>query len=116
MKELDFSNQVGKKITITEKSKSRTFYVYVADITHITCNEYVSTVHLADGTKCEEARKLTHFAKDLKKYDFRRANHHTLINAKHLSISQTISGKRHIQVHNTDIVVSKRNVHLFKER
>jgi len=36
MKELDFSGQIGKKITIREKSKSRTFYLNVEDIVYIT--------------------------------------------------------------------------------
>ena len=114
MKELDFTEQIGKKITITEKSKSKTFYLNVEDITHVTCDEYVSTIHLIDGTKCEQAYTLKYFKKRLAKYDFRRANHQTLVNAKHLITSQTINGKKYIKVHNTDIVVSRRNVSSFK--
>jgi DNA-binding LytR/AlgR family response regulator len=112
MKKLDYSKQIGQKIVITEKSEKS--YMNMEDITHITCNGYVSTVHLINTkTTYSEAYLLKYFEKELKDFGFQRANDHTLVNKKHLSHSQTVNGKKYIYAHNIEIAVSKRNASAF---
>jgi DNA-binding LytR/AlgR family response regulator len=104
---MDFSRQSGKKILIVEKTKRS--YVNMEDITHISCDRYVSIIHLVDGTKKDStAQQFNEFEKKLEKYGFWRLNRKTLANGKHFSEDQTVNRKKHIMVYNTDILVSRR--------
>ena len=105
--EYDFSRQIGKIICIAEKTKKT--YVKVEDITHICCDEYVSSVYLLNGQKYSTSHGLTSFEEELGEYGFVEANNHTLINRKHLSISWISQGKKYIKVNDIEIVVSRRH-------
>jgi DNA-binding LytR/AlgR family response regulator len=111
--EYDYSKQIGHKIMISEKSKR--IHVNMEDITHITCDGYVSTVHLVDETKYSEARLLKHFEEELADYGFLRTSHNILVNSKYLLKEQTIKGRLHLSVHGIEIVVSKRKASVFRK-
>jgi DNA-binding LytR/AlgR family response regulator len=110
---LDYDKQSGKKILITEKMKS--FYINLEDITYISCDKTVSTVHVVnrkDGYSM--ARLLKSIENELVEYGFMRVKHHILVNTKYLTEMQIIDGKQHITINNTDIVVSRRKVSSLK--
>ena len=106
----DTGKQVGKIVSIVEKSKI--FYVNMEDIMHITCDGYVSTVYLANGTAYSSARLLKLYEEDVEQYGFLRANRHTLVNIRHISDVQRT--KRILHIGDIIISVSKRKISLFK--
>ena len=114
MIDLDYSNQIGKKILIPEKSK--TTCVDVVDITHISCDDYVCTVYLVNKEEgISTVRSLNDMEEELKKYGgFTRIHRNTLMNDKYFHGSWTVKGKKYFKVHNTEIVVSRRKWVLFK--
>ena len=111
MPTVDFSQQNGKKFVI--KERSRKSYVNMESILYFECDSYVSSIYLADGTKQGVARTLKDIEKELEKYGFRRANHRTLVNCKHILSSETINGKKQLIVNDTVIIVSKRKSSMF---
>ena len=111
MSTIDYSQQIGKKFIIIERSKKT--YVNMEDIVYFKCEGYVSVVYLVDGIKHEVARMLKDIEKELEKYGFRRANHRTLVNCKHILSSQTINGKKQLIVNDDIIIVSKRKASMF---
>jgi DNA-binding LytR/AlgR family response regulator len=112
---MDFSKQIGKKLLIVEKTKR--YFVDMEDITHITCDRYLCIVHLVDeAKKYSTAQQLNEFKKKLEKYGFWLLNRKTLANGKHFSEDQTMNRKKHIMVHNTDIVVSRRQRSQFESK
>ena len=112
--EHDFSKQIGKKISITEKTK--TFYVNVEDITYISCNGTVSTIHVINEKKGYFAtRRLKSFEADLGKYGFLPVNRHTLVNIKYLSCIWTEQGKKYVMINDVEIAVSRRKSAVFKK-
>jgi len=112
---LNYSKQFGKKILITEKSKS--FYINLEDITYISCDKTVSTVHVMNKKETYSmAKLLKNFEKYLEDCGFIRANRNTLVNIKYLSAIHVENGRKHITINNIDIIVPKRKVSLFKGR
>ena len=115
MIKLDYSKQIGKKFLISEKSKS--FCVDVADITHISCEENVSTIYLVNEKNgLSTVRSLNEFEKEVEEYGgFLRVSQKVLINVKYFSGFRVVKRKKYIMVHDTEIAVSKRKSMLFKK-
>jgi len=108
----DISKQIGKRIPIIEKSVVS--YVDMEKITHITCDGYVSIIHLINGLKYPVARLLKHFEEELAEYGFLRVNRHTLVNIRY--VDDTKISERILRIGETIITVSKRKLHLCKKK
>jgi len=108
MIKLDYSKQIGKKIVIQERSKSTS--VEIVDITHVSCDEHVCTVHLVnDPVGISTVYSLDDFEKEMQEYGgFTRTHHNRLVNDKHFKGTRTAKGKKYVKVHDTEIAVSKR--------
>ena len=77
MIKLDFNKHNGKIIFITGKTEC--FRLKVKDITHITCEGYVSSIYLDDGSKYDTTHWLKCFEDILKDDGFFKVSRNTLI-------------------------------------
>jgi DNA-binding LytR/AlgR family response regulator len=109
--EWDISKQIGKRVAIVEKSKIS--YVDMENITHITCDGYVSTVHLVNGNDYFSAHLLIDYEKDNSHYGFLRVNRKTLVNIRHVTDTQRT--QRILHIGNIVITVSKGKMSLLKK-
>ena len=113
--EFDFSKQVGKRISIKEKSSAH--YVNIEDILYIECVGYLSTLFLIEGKLFCVSKLLKEYEKNLSEYSFLRVNYYTLVNPKHISdIITTKEGQKRIKVGEKEIDVSRRRAYLFKKK
>ena len=113
MIKVDFNKQNEKIITITGKSNS--FRTNVKDITHIVCDEYVSTVHLINGTKYDVTRLLKCFEESFKDDTFFKVARNTLINTEQVGI-RIVHKERSIDINGIIIKASRRRFALLKKK
>ncbi len=79
----DFSCQKDKKITVHEKNK--THQVDMEKISHITCDCYLSTIHIIDSQETiTHSKLLKYYETELSEYGFIKTSRNTLINLKHI--------------------------------
>ncbi len=102
----------GVKIALAEKGK--THWVDITTITHVTCNGYLSTVHLTNSEKITLSRLLKQFEAEFTHLGFIRVNRNTLVNQHH--VKQYAGGTKRQLLLTTGhcIEVSRRKVYLFK--
>ncbi len=110
--EFDYSEQLNKKIRISEKNKST--WVEVESISHLVCEGYLTTIHLTTNESITCSMLLKQFQEILDVYGFLRANRNTLVNGKHIDCIIFKKGKRSIFINNIEVKVSRRKAFLFK--
>lgn len=108
----DFNCQNGRKIKIV--SKSKTLFFEIAEITHIECDGYLSTVYSLNSQPFVVAKLLKLFERELSDYGFLRVNKCTLVNLLH--VKEYSSGKERILTLKNDIKIniSRRKVFHFR--
>lgn len=111
----DHSCQRDKTIIIKEKNK--TSQVKVSEITHITCDSYISDINLLENKNTINVSKLLkNFEEELSGVGFFRANRNTLINIKNVDNLQTRKNKCCIiLVNKTEIEISNRKLSMLKK-
>ncbi|MDL2254725.1 LytTR family transcriptional regulator DNA-binding domain-containing protein [Bacteroidales bacterium OttesenSCG-928-J16] len=110
--DIDYNKQIGIKISV--KTKSKISYIFIEEILFITCSGNFCTITLIDKREIDIVRPLKEFEEDLKNYNFLRANHHTLVNGKHISEVKNSKGKKNIKIGNEIVHISRRKYFLFK--
>ena len=109
---IDFSKQIGKKLAIVEKRKTR--LIDIVTITYLECDGYITTIYLINHEKIDVSKLLKQFENELTEYGFIRANHKSIVNPRFITgILATNCGKI-IQINNSEIKVSRRKAFLFK--
>jgi len=112
MIKIDLNKQNEKIIIITGKLDS--FHAKVKDITHITCEETVSIVHLADGSEYPATLSLRCFEKNLKDDRFFKIHRNMLINTVCVG-PRMIHKERSININGIIIKASRRRFALLKK-
>jgi DNA-binding LytR/AlgR family response regulator len=107
-----------QKITITDKSK--TYCIKTADITYITCLDYVCTFHVVNKESGLPAtRQLKYHEEKLNGCGFFRVSRQTLVNIDYIVCLQTIckEGKKtwSVNVNGKNIETSRRKYYLLKK-
>jgi len=108
---LEFSKQANKKLAIVEKRKTR--LIDIGTITYLTCDGYVTTIHLLNQETISVSKLLKHFENELEEYGFLRANHNTIVNPKNMTGILSNNGETIVQINNLEIKVSRRKKFLF---
>ena len=108
-----FNKQVGGKIPLRKKTGG--FYINMGEITHITCDGYVITIHLINKETHCLTGSLKYFENDLKKYGFFRANRNILINVVYIIDFQLTHKEKNVNLHGINIHVSRRKVAQLKK-
>lgn len=103
------TNDLQKK-TCLKVGKGITRMVSSNEITHLVCDEYITTVFLIDGNKITISRLLKCFEEELKPFGFIRPNRCTLVNAYHIDKVSTVERKRYIHIGDFTIPVSRRKI------
>lgn len=107
----DFSQQQGQRIIIHGKSKTE--YLDVTDITHISCEDALVTAHTSNFS-VSATKQLKEFEDELSDLGFIRINRSTLINQAHIK-SYTGGDNKSIALTNGETFsVSRRKAHLFR--
>ena len=110
----DYSCQINKGVIAKEKGKST--QIEMEKITHITCEGYLSSIHLTDREEPIKVSKLLKlYEGELLEFGFLRANNNTLVNTKNI-VNLTKEENYNITLtSNKQIKISRRKLHLFKE-
>ncbi|MEI6349283.1 MAG: LytTR family transcriptional regulator DNA-binding domain-containing protein [Bacteroidota bacterium] len=108
---IDFNNQKNTKLQLTEKNKS--IFVEIEAITYLQCDGYITSIHLINEETVVVSKLLKHFEKELSVVDFKRVNHSTLVNLKHVTSIHTENGQKLINIKDATIKVSRRKSFLF---
>jgi two-component system LytT family response regulator len=109
---LDYSSQIGKKITTKGYQKS---CISLEDIMFIQCDGELSTIFLNDQSKVDEIKTLKEFEDDLSDKGFIRINRNTIINGKYITMVNTNYSKRVVYLGKIELSISKRRLILFKQ-
>ena len=107
-----FSLQRDKKVVAKDKNVSR--LVDIEKITHLTCESYITTVHIINNEDITVSRLLKYFEIELAEYGFLRANRNTIVNAKNVSGFRNGSEGYIVLVNGEKIKISRRKMHVFK--
>jgi DNA-binding LytR/AlgR family response regulator len=99
---------------ITIKAKRDLLFIPISNITHITCNTYLCTIHLLEKKQISIVKTLKKFEKELSDKGFIRINHNVLANIK--CINSYSSENRCVSFINNEICsVSTRKIKNLKE-
>jgi len=109
---IDYSGQIGKKITTKGHHK---ICVHVESIMYIQCHEGLTTMFLHDKSKVEEIKSLKAFEEDLCGMGFIRISRDTIVNGKYITKVSTNFGKRMVCLTEIALNVSKRRLIFLKE-
>ena len=101
--------------TVIVKQRGETHQLEMEKITHITCDGYLSSIHLIDKEESIKVSKLLKlFEEELIEYDFIRVNNNTLVNIKNIASVKNKEKQIIINSTNQQIKISRRKLHLFK--
>ena len=108
----EFRCQRDKKVILKEKCKTN--MVDMEKITHLTCESYLTTLHLIDNITITISKQLKHFEAELAEYGFIRVNHNTIINTK--CILSILGGCKRmiILTNNSNVRISRRKMFYIK--
>jgi len=109
---IDYSSQLGKKITTRGNKK---FCLHIESILYILCEGDFSTLFLNNHTRVHEIKPLKAYEEELCDMGFIRISRNTLINGKYITKIINNSGKRMVYL-GDDIVlhISKRRLNEVK--
>lgn len=97
-----------EKDKITVKTQGKINMIVISDITHITCDGYVSTIHTICENNTKVSKLLKEFENELAECGFIRVNHCTLVNFKHITAIKLNKIRTLLLTNNTNIVISRR--------
>jgi len=99
----------GKKLLINEKGRKR--YIDIENITHITCEGHISTIHTINNKSISVYKLLKEFEKELQEYKFVRTHHKSICCLFNVSEYKKIN-KKHILVlkNNQKVEISARKL------
>jgi len=101
---IDYSKQTGKKIT-TKGDKKR--FININEITHIKCEDYLSTIFLNNGAKIHEVKTLREFEKELAELGFFRIRSNIIVNGNYITEVDTRICKRTVKLEKNDFIVAR---------
>ena len=110
---IDYSNQIGKKISTTGKQKT---FIDVSDILYLECQNIYTTIFMnIKGNKIcfMEAKSLKKYENELKEYGFFRVNNNTLVNGNYIT---KINSKNLFLGEEINIKISRRRYSLLKKQ
>lgn len=108
----DFSKQKDQRIIIKEKNLIR--YINVEDIKYITCDGYISIIHLSNTKKISVSKLLKLFESELNLLEFKRANRSTIVNILYIK-KITIGTNAELElISGETIPISRRRVSCFR--
>ena len=113
MIKIDFNAQNEKMISITGRSEF--FCAKVGNITHITCDSYLSTIHLVNGATYFTVHLLKRLEEKLVEHGFYRVHHHTLINTEHIIYVQMTPKEGSVDINGNTIKMSRRKGEQLKK-
>lgn len=110
--EKDFSYQKDKKLVL--KEKGRTHLVEIDNITHITCEGYITKIHTIKNEDIIISKLLKYFEIELAEKGFIRANHNTIVNLSKIDSIQ--SGKKRLVIldNGIEVNISRRKMCKFR--
>lgn len=108
---LDFSNQKEKKLSITEKR--RTKFIDIDAITHLQCDGYITIIYLNNNESIAVSKLLKLFENELTEHGFLRANNNTIINTRYITGIYSKSDGKVVEINNLQIKISRRRLFLF---
>lgn len=107
----DYSQQFGQRIVIHGKSKTQ--YLDITTITHISCKNAIVTTY-TDDLSIPTTKQLQDFENELTELGFIRINRSTLINQIHIK-SYSGGEKKTLELTNGETFsVSRRKAHLLR--
>ncbi len=110
--EKDFSCQKDKKLVL--KEKGRTHLVEIDNITHITCEGYITKIHTIKNEDIIISKLLKYFEIELAEKGFIRANHNTIVNLSKINSIQ-FGKKRRVTLNNgIEVNISRRKMYNFR--
>lgn len=108
----DFDCQSEKKIFIKESHS--TTILDMDEVALITCDGYLSNVLTLDDKSFKVCKLLKRFEEELMQFGFIRANHNTLVNAKHIQCIFKAPKRKLVLKNKIEVNISRRKLHLFK--
>ena len=109
----DYSKQSCYKLPIKEKTEIS--FIAISEILYLQCDGYLTTIYLIDEQRINVAKLLKQFDEELGNYGFLRANHHTLVNTRHINTLKISKQQRVIYIKEVEIRISRRKFHLFRD-
>jgi len=97
-----------RKDKITVKTQGKISMIVISDITHITCDGYLSTIHTISENRINVSKLLKEFEKELAECSFIRVNHCTLVNFNHITAIKLDKNRTLSLTDNTNIIISRR--------
>lgn len=105
-------NQEGEIIVLREKNT--THFVEINNITHLSCDCYITSIFTNDGEKVIVAKLLKDFEIELDKYGFIRTNRNMIINYTYIKGYER-GGNRMVYLRNgTSLKASRRGITKLK--
>ena len=101
--------------TVIVKEKGKITQLKMGKITHITCEGYLSSIHIIGKQEpIKVSKSLKVFESELLEFGYLRANNNTLVNMKNI-VSYQKGNKHNITLSsNKQIKISRRKLYLFK--
>lgn len=109
----DFSKQRDQRLIVNERGKTQ--FIDIIEITHLTCEAYLTTIHTIKGKQITVTKLLKEFEKELVDFGFFRVNRNTLINMKYIASMKTRNKPSIELLNNCEIFVSCRRLSQFKK-
>ncbi len=101
--------------TVIVKEKGEIHQVEMEKITHITCEGYLSSIHLINREEPIKVSKLLKlFETELLEFGFLRANNNTIVNIKNIASFKNRDKHTITLRSNKQIKISRRKLYLFK--
>ena len=104
---IDYSKQIGKKITTKGNQK---VCIHLESIMYIQSEGGLATIFLNDESSVEEIKTLKEFEKDLFDAGFVRINRNTIINCRYITNVDTNYAKRVVYLGKIALKISKRHL------
>lgn len=108
----NFDVQTNQKILIKEKACSK--FINMEDVILLTCEGYITKILTTNFRTFKVAKILKKFEEELKDFGFIRANHNTIVNAKHIHTIHGTKKRKLILINDIEVTISRRKYYQFK--
>jgi len=104
---IDYSKQIGKKITTKGNQK---ICIHLESIMYIRSEGGLAVIFLNDESNVEEIKTLKEFEEDLSNTGFVRISRNTIINGRYITKADTNYDKRVVYLGKIALKISKRHL------
>jgi len=109
---IDYSRQIGKKIT-TKGYKKRV--IHLEQIIYIKCEGCLATLFLHSEIKIHEIKTLRKYEEELYEMGFFRIRDNTIVNGNYITEIDTKKNKRTVKLGEIEFTVAKRRFKSFMD-